>query len=83
MVYKAVFLRCFAGLNPTVPSDGFSPPRCVLVLVFALPREQAGLVAALAEARQAWHRHGTAGVVSVGGVGERGEELQLGNWLQG
>lgn len=40
-------------------------------------------VPALVEVCQYWHWHGIACIVFLGGVGERGEEIQLGNWIQG
>lgn len=50
---------------------------------FSSSREKVISVPAVVEVCQYWHWHGLAGIVSLGGVGERGEELELGNWIQG
>lgn len=54
---------------------------CPGVHMFSLSREKVFSVAALIEVRQYWH--GLACIVWLGGVGERGEEIQVGNWIQG
>ena len=48
---------------------------CAGVHVFSLSWEKVISVAALIEVCQYWHWHGLACVVSLGGAGERGEEI--------
>lgn len=56
---------------------------CAGVHMFSLSREKVVFVAPLIEVCQYWHWYGLACIVSLGGVGERGEKIQLGNWIQG
>lgn len=46
-------------------------------------REKVISVPTLVEVCLYWHWHGLASIVSLGGAGERGEEIELGNWIQG
>lgn len=48
---------------------------CADVHMLSSSREKVISVPALVEVCQYWHRHGLACIVSLGGVGERGEEM--------